>query len=175
MLLIANKSRAIVAFVESTIGPIERLVSCTGGAKPSTIDGYKAALVEQMLSRNLTGIANCLEFVLPRMLQRERGHIVAIGSLAAARGTPGLAEFSAAKAALSRQLEGLRADLVPRGIDVTILWPGFVAKQGKKRRSMEVPFEVAAARMVNAIERRRKGDSFPLSLCSSSLFSDVFQ
>ncbi len=157
-------SRA-VALVESTDGPIERLVSCVGGGKRTTIDRFRAAEVEQMLSLNVIGTANCLEAVLPRMLQRQRGHIVAISSLAAARGLPGAAEYSAAKAALSTLLEGLRVDLKPRGIDVTILSPGFVRRaESKKRRPMEVPLEVAAARMVKAIERRHKSYSFPLWL-----------
>jgi short-subunit dehydrogenase len=157
-------SRA-VASVESTDGPIERLVSCAGGGKRTTIDGFQAAQVEQMLSLNVMGIANCLEAVLPTMLHRQRGHIVAISSLAAARGLPGAAEYSAAKAALSTLLEGLRVDLKPRGIDVTILSPGFVRKaENKKRRPMEVPLDVAAARMVKAIGRRRRSYSFPLWL-----------
>jgi len=154
-------SRA-VALVESTDGPIERLVSCVGGGKRTMIDGFRAAQVEQMLSLNVMGTANCLEAVLPRMLDRQRGHIVAISSLGAARGLPSAAEFSAAKAALSTLLEGLRVDLKPRGIDVTILSPGFVrSDENRKRRPMEVPLVVAAARMVKAIERRRKSYSFP--------------
>lgn len=151
--------------VEMTEGPIERLVCCTGGGKRTTVDGFQAALLQQMLTLNLMGTANCLEALLPRMLQRGRGHIVAISSLAAARGLPGGIEHSAAKAALSTLLEGLRVDLKPRGIDVTILSPGFVrGDEGKKRRPLEVPLEVAAARMVNAIDRRYKSHSFPLRL-----------
>jgi short-subunit dehydrogenase len=154
-------SRA-VALVESTDGPIERLVSCVGGGKRSTIDDFRAAQVEQMLSLNVMATANCLEAILPRMLQRKRGHIVAISSLAAARGLTGAAEYSAAKAALSTLLEGLRIDLKPRGIDVTTLSPGFVrSDENRKRRFMEVPLDAAVARMVKAIERRHRSYSFP--------------
>jgi short-subunit dehydrogenase len=174
-------SRA-VALVESTDGPIERLVSCVGGGWRTTIDGFRASEVEQMLSLNVMGTANCLEAVLPRMLQRQRGHIVAVSSLAAARGLPGAAEYSAAKAALSTLLEGLRIDLKPRGIDVTTLSPGFVrCDESRKRRLMEVPIDVAAARMVKSIERRRRSYSFPQRLafflavlrCLPPAFSDA--
>jgi len=154
-----------VALVESTHGPIERLVSCVGGGNRTTIDGFRASEVGQMLSLNVMGTANCLEAVLPRMLHRRRGHIVAVSSLAAARGLPGGAAYSAAKAALSTLLEGLRIDLKLRGIDVTILSPGFVrGDESKKRRLMEVPLEAAAARMVKAIEWRRRSYSFPRRL-----------
>ena len=160
-------SRA-VASVESTDGPIERLVSCVGGGNRTTIDGFQAAHVERMLSLNVMGTANCLEAVLPGMLQRQRGHIVAISSLAAARGLPGAAEYSAAKAALSTLFEGLRIDLKPRGIDVTVLSPGLVrGSMKKKRRPLKVPLDVATAHMVKAIERRRKSYSFPKWLALS--------
>lgn len=154
-------SRA-VALVESTDGAIERLVSCVGGGKRTTIDDFRAAEIEQMLSLNVMATANCLEAILPRMLQRKRGHIVAISSLAAARGLPGAAEYSAAKAALSTLLEGLRIDLKPRGIDVTTLSPGFIrGDESKKRRFVGVPLDAAAARMTKAIVRRRRTYSFP--------------
>jgi short-subunit dehydrogenase len=152
-----------VAEVESADGPIERLVACTGAGKRTTVAGFRAAMVEQMLSINVMGTANCLEAVLPRMLDRRRGHVVAISSLAAARGLPGAAEHSAAKAALSMLLEGLRIDLKRHGIDLTVLSPGFVrGDESKKRRPMEVPIDVAAERMVKAIERRYRSDAFPL-------------
>ncbi len=157
-------SRA-VAEVESMDGPIDRLVSCTGGGKRTTVAGFQAAQLDQMLSLNVMGAANCLEAVLPRMLQRRRGHIVAISSLAAARGLPGGAEHSAAKAALSTLLEGLRVDLKRHGVDLTVLSPGFVrGDERKQRRPLEVPLDVAATRMVKAIKRRYRSDAFPLRL-----------
>jgi len=154
-------SRA-VALVESTDGPIERLVSCVGGGERTTIDGFRAAQVERMLSLNVMGTANCLEAVLPGMLRRQRGHIVAISSLAATRGLPDAPEYSAAKAALSTLFEGLRIDLKSRGIDVTVVSPGFLrGSMKKKRRPLKVPLDVAAARIVKAIEQRRRTYSFP--------------
>ncbi len=154
-----------VAALEAEDVPIERLVACTGGGKRTTADGFRAAQVEQMLALNVMGTANCLEAVLPGMLGRGRGHIVAISSLAAARGLPGGAEHSAAKAALSTLLEGLRVGLKRRGIDLTVLSPGFVrGDESKKRRPLEMPIDMAAARMVKAIERRRRSYAFPLRL-----------
>ena len=73
--------------------------------------------------------------------------------------------IAAAKGALSTLLEGLRIDLTRHGIDLTVLSPGFVrSNDSKKRRPMEVPLDMAAARMVKAIERRYRSDAFPLRL-----------
>ena len=95
----------------------------------------------------MVGVANCIEAVLPGMLARGRGHIVVTSSLAAWRGLPGAAAYCAAKAALTAMTESLRIDLAPRGIDVTVLAPGFVrTKPGKGRKPFQVGLEQATAR-----------------------------
>lgn len=153
----------IIDDVEALDGPIGRLVACTGGGRRTTLADFRAAQLQEMLTLNVMGTANCLEAVLPRMLERRSGHIVAISSLAAARGLPNSAEHSAAKAALSTLLEGQRVELKRHGIDLTVLSPGFVqSDESKKRRPLEVPLDIAAERMVKAIRRRSRSDAFPL-------------
>jgi short-subunit dehydrogenase len=101
------------------------------------------------------------------MLQRGSGHIVAVSSLAAYRGLPGAAAYSAAKAALSNMLESLRIDLRPRGIAVTLLCPGFVRTRPsvkKKRKPFQLEVEEATRRMYGAIIARKRYYAFPLPL-----------
>ena len=113
----------------------------------------------------MVGTANCIEAVLPGMLARGHGHIVVTSSLAAWRGLPGAAAYSAAKAALTAMMESLRIDLAPHGIDVTVLAPGFVrTKPEKRRKPFQVDLEAATARMARAIRARRKSYAFPLPL-----------
>ncbi len=146
-------------------GPIDRLVANAGGGERMSVDDFKADGVAQMLAVNVTGTANCIEAVLPAMLARGQGHIVIMGSLAAWRGIPGAAGYSAAKAALGVLAEGLRVDLRPRGIDVTLLLPGFVAtRERKRRRPFEVPLGAATERMISAILARRRVCAFPFPL-----------
>jgi NAD(P)-dependent dehydrogenase (short-subunit alcohol dehydrogenase family) len=103
--------------------------------------------------------------VLPGMLARGRGHIGVTSSLAAWRGLPGAAGYSAAKAAVTAMMESLRIDLAPHGIDVTVLSPGFVGTRPEKRRKpFQVDLEAATARMARAIKARRKAYAFPLPL-----------
>jgi NAD(P)-dependent dehydrogenase (short-subunit alcohol dehydrogenase family) len=99
------------------------------------------------------------------MLARGHGHIVVTSSLAAWRGLPGAAAYSAAKAALTAMMESLRIDLAPHGIDVTVISPGFVrTKPGKKGKPFQVGLEQAATRMARAIRARRRSYAFPLPL-----------
>ncbi|HET8702064.1 MAG TPA: SDR family NAD(P)-dependent oxidoreductase [Nitrococcus sp.] len=154
-----------VRTTESTLGPITRLVANAGGGEPTSIDAFAAAHIERVLILNVIGTANCIEAILPGMLARRAGHIVAMGSLAAYRGLPGAAGYSAAKAALTNMMESLRLDLRPRGIQVTLLLPGFIrTKPKRKSRPFELELEAATARMHRAILVRKSVYAFPWPL-----------
>jgi short-subunit dehydrogenase len=156
---------AAVQAAEAHFGPIERLIANAGGGKSTDVESFASAEIEEILRLNVVGVANCIEAVLPGMLARRRGHIVVTSSLAAWRGLPGAAGYSAAKAALTAMMESLRIDLVPYGVDVTVLSPGFVRTQPNKRRKpFQVDLEQATLRMARAIRARRKSYAFPLPL-----------
>ena len=157
-----------VAEAEATLGPIDRLVANAGGGDRTFVDDFSAAHVERVIGLNVIGAAHCIEAVLPGMLARGRGHLVAVSSLAAYRGLPTAGAYSAAKAALSNLMESLRVDLRPRGVDVTLLLPGFVrleaAKGRKKSKPLQMDLEDATARMHAAIVARRPRYAFPAPL-----------
>ena len=75
---------------------------------------------------NYLGVIYTLDAVLPGMLERRSGRIVALVSMTAVRGVPFEAAYGASKAALTTFLESLRPALRPRGILVTLAYPGFV-------------------------------------------------
>lgn len=154
-----------VRTVESALGPITRLVANVGGGEPTRVDAFAAAHIERILTLNVMSTAICIEAVLPGMLARRAGHIVAMGSLAGYRGLPGAAGYSAAKAALANMMESLRMDLRPRGIQVTLLSPGFVrTKPKRKNRPFELELEAATARMHRAILVQKPIYAFPWPL-----------
>ena len=89
---------------------------------------------------NLFGVAETIAAVLPGMIQRQRGHIVGVASMAGYRGFPWMISYSASKASLIAYLEALRPGLAKRGISVTTVCPGFV------RTAMRAPASRIAAR-----------------------------
>lgn len=160
---------AAVVRVEDIFGPVERLVANAGGGEPTDSVHFDATHLANMVALNLTGTAYCIEAVLPGMLRRKNGHLVAVSSLAAYRGLPGAGAYSASKAALTNLMESLRVDLKPHGVDVTLLLPGFVrTKTGPAKRKRNKPFrlelEDATSRMEKAIRSRRPRYAFPLVL-----------
>jgi short-subunit dehydrogenase len=107
-----------------------------------------------LIETNVTGTVALLSAVLPRMLERDRGHLVGISSLAAYRGMAGRSAYSGSKAFVSNFMEGLRADLRDTGLRVTCLYPGHLRNHHAVQGRSE-PFTLdekdAAARMGRAI------------------------
>jgi NADP-dependent 3-hydroxy acid dehydrogenase YdfG len=122
----SDSLRSAADDLRSAFGPIDILIANAGVA--ATIDGaeLKGSAVAEVVNVNLVGAANSVEAVLPGMLERAAGQLVAISSLAAYRGLPKSAAYCASKAGVSAFFESLRLDLQPRGIDVTIIHPGFI-------------------------------------------------
>jgi NADP-dependent 3-hydroxy acid dehydrogenase YdfG len=161
---------AAVAEVERELGAVDCLVANAGGGEPTFADAFRAEQVEATLALNVVGVASCIEAVLPGMLARGRGQIVAMGSLAGSRGLPTGAAYSAAKAAVRNLMESLRVDLRGRGVDVTLIEPGPVRlKPGsKKSRLFSVDVEDATARMLRAIRRRDPYCAFPPAVVAAA-------
>jgi uncharacterized protein len=94
---------------------------------------------------------------------RGSGHIVFISSLSGKSGQSGSAVYSATKFGLRGFAQGLRADLKPRGVGVSCIFPGFIRDAGMFHESeaklpkgvgTSTPEEVAAG-VVTAIERNK--------------------
>ena len=104
------------------------------------------------------------------MIERGRGHLAVISSLAAYRGLPKSAAYCSSKAAISSLFESLRLDLQPQGIDVTIIHPGFIKTPLTAGRQAKLPFllevDDAAHKMIGAIEKRKKSYAFPWQLAT---------
>ncbi len=148
-----------------SLGPIDLLVANAGIGTPTLLDPVNVADVERMFQINVLGVVYAIAAVLPEMLQRGRGHLAAVSSLAAYKGLPGESGYCSTKSALNTYMEGLRIQLRGRGIAVTTLCPGFVRTPMTDVMHNPMPWlmeaDEAARRMVRALRRRRKVYNFP--------------
>ncbi len=159
---------AITALAEK-LGPVDVLVACAGITGATLVDDLAVEETEAILEVNLLGVANAIDAVLPGMLARRRGHLVALASLAGCRGVPFSAGYSASKAGLINYLEGLRPALRRRGVAVTTVLPGFVRTPLLQNARVQAPVtpmepEEAARHVLRAIHRRSRVCAFPLGL-----------
>lgn len=79
---------------------------------------------DQMLDTNCKGLVYCTRAVLPGMVERGRGHVINIGSIAGTYPYPGGNVYGATKAFVRQFGLNLRSDLHGTGVRVTTVEPG---------------------------------------------------
>lgn len=165
----AEQIKESVARMEELWGRVDVLIANAGIASVTPSGELSASNVSDLITINVIGATNSVAAVLPGMIERGSGHLVAISSLASFRGLPKSAAYSASKAALSTFFESLRVDLREKGVSVTTIHPGFIRTpltEGRKRLPFLVEADDAARKMVRAIERGKKTYAFPWQLAS---------
>ena len=162
--------RAAAERLQSKFGKIDVLIANAGIGGNNDAAELDAAKLANVINVNVLGASNSVAAVIPDMVKRGSGHLVVISSLAAYRGLPKSAAYCASKAAVSAMFESLRLDLKPRGIDVTIIHPGFIKTPLTAGRQAKLPWlqelEPAVKKMLSAIERRKKSYAFPWQLAT---------
>ncbi len=163
----AELERAVARVLELW-GRIDVLVANAGMSTTTAATSLRAGEAGDVISVNVIGVVNSVAAVLPGMLERGSGHLVAISSLASYRGMPKSGAYSASKAAVSTFFESLRVDLRKSGLTVTTIHPGFIRTPMTAGRKVKLPFlmevEPAARLIVRAIERRARTFAFPWQL-----------
>lgn len=153
-------------------GGLDLVIANAGLGSETNGRKLKWETVEQVIQTNVLGASATISAVLPKMVERQRGHIVGVSSLAAYRGLPKSAAYSASKAYLMVFLEGLRVDLKPVGIKVTSINPGFVKSEMTEKNRFKMPFiletEDAVSRIAQAIERGDSEFGFPAPMVALS-------
>ena len=142
-------------------GPVDVLVNNAGigwaGPTAETAD------VERLVAVNLVAPILLARALLPGMLERGRGHVVNVASIAGFVGPREEAVYAATKGGLIAFSESLRYELRGTGVGVTLVAPGVIATEFFERRGAPyarrwprpIPPERVAEAIADAIERGR--------------------
>lgn len=152
-------------------GKIDFLIANAGiGGNDDKTRSYDPESVKKVIDINLLGAVNAVHAVVPGMIERRSGQLVAISSLAGFRGLPKSAAYSASKAGMTAFFESVRLDVADKGIGVTIIQPGFIKTPLTSGRANKMPFlmelDDAIPHFLKAIEKRKKFAAFPWQLAT---------
>ncbi len=120
--------------------------------------------VKAILETNLVGAAAAIAGVVPGMIGRGDGRVVAVASVAGFRGLPRFSAYSASKAGLITLCESLRIDLHGTGVSVTTVCPGYVQTDlltPGKSHPFVVSVDDAVATILRAADARDGLCTFP--------------
>jgi len=113
--------------VSSATAGIDYLFHVAGGSQHAAAEDTADEVDRDMFELNVLSAIGLTKAILPSMLSRREGTVVAVGSMAVKCPAPGQATYSATKAALASFCHSLRGEVADRGVRVTVAHPGPIA------------------------------------------------
>ena len=163
-------------------GAVDVLVANAALPASGRLEDFDADEIDRSIDVNLRAPIQLARALLPGMLERGRGHVVLVSSLSGKVASPRSGLYSATKFGLRGFAAGLREDVEPLGIGVTVVFPGFVSEAGFFAESgvklprwvgTRTPEQVAEA-VVRGVERERaEVDVAPLGLRLGTRISEL--
>lgn len=182
----------LIERVEADGGPVDVLVNNAGVDKAGFIYEIAAADVEQLYRINLVAPVELCRQMVPRMIERGRGHIVNVSSMAGVGTYPGLSIYASSKAGLNHFTACLRADLKGKPVDTTLVEVAFVmstdmadnvkANPGVRKAAdrfytlhtlADVPLQKLTEDLVEAVRDNRRHVRLPLRLAPLSMLGEA--
>lgn len=121
-----NEVEEMTEKTQSDLGTITVLVNNAGISTQRDFRSIDENQWKTMLSTHLDGAFNCTQCVIPRMIERQYGKIINIGSMWGIVGGSCEVHYSTAKAGLIGFTKALAKELAPSGITVNCVCPGVI-------------------------------------------------
>jgi short-subunit dehydrogenase len=125
--------------ITDALGAIAVLVNNAGHGSWTAVVDTEAAEFRRAIDVNYLGVVATTSLVLPEMLERRRGHIINISSIAGRIGAPFEAAYSASKFAVVGFSEALAIEVAGTGVDVSMIHPGPVETEFAAQRARPAP------------------------------------
>ena len=180
---IAERAQAegAMATLQKELGPADILVNNAGIGAYGPVVETEVETIEKMMRVNYFGTVYATKAVLPGMIERGKGHIVMLASIAGRIGAPLEAGYSASKFAMVGFGEALAFEIKRKGIGLSIIDPGPVETHFAEARG--VPFaantpkpvqpDAVAALVMRAVERNRMERFIPSWLGPAFVFKTL--
>ena len=133
-LTVAEDVEALVRTAEREVGRVDVLVNNAGGDPQREFDDMTWAENDAIFQLNLIAPMRLTHLLLPGMLERGRGHIVNISSIAGRVGFPYTEAYAAAKDGLMGFTRVLRNDYRSRGVSASVVVLGAIRDAGQGQR-----------------------------------------
>ena len=121
------------------VGDIDGVVYLAGVYWPFGAKEWDADQANAMADINFTGLMRVMGQVVPKMVEKDKGHIVITSSLTGFRGLPGSIAYTASKAGAMSLAESMYADLRRTGVKVQLVNPGFIKTRLTAKNDFKMP------------------------------------
>jgi hypothetical protein len=149
----------------TALGALDIMIANAGVGSTGPVGHGHAQADRAVIETNLLGAMATIDTAVALFLRQGRGQIVAISSVAAFRGLPGSASYSASKAGIAAYADAVRAELHGTPIKVTTLYPGYIdtpLNQRMPNRPFLISLDKGAATIADKIERGVNSSTIPV-------------
>lgn len=147
-------------------GGVDVAIACAGvsiGVKTQFKEDLE--VFDQVFETNVLSMASTFHAFEAPMMERKRGTLVGIASVAGIRGLPGSEAYCASKSAVITYCESLRVEMKKHGVDVVTISPGFVKTPLTAKNPYKMPFlltpEEFAKEAIKAIFEKKSYVTIP--------------
>lgn len=133
---VADKASTVAAFdaAEAAFGPVDSVIANAGMGSETPFLEHSVDEFDQLMAVNLRGVFLTVQEGAKRMMaagsrERQHGRIVIISSITAETVEPGLAIYSASKAAVLQMGKVLAREWARQGINVNSVLPGYIVTE----------------------------------------------
>ncbi len=111
-------------------GEVDVLVANAALPGSGRLNSFSTEEIDRALTVNLRAPMLLAHGLVDQLVARGSGHLVFMSSLSGRAGAPGSSVYSATKFGLRGFALALREDLVPKGVGVSVILPGFISEAG---------------------------------------------
>jgi len=152
-----DERRRLASWAADALGPIDILVNNAGVEFGGPFLDTSPEQLELTVAVNLLAVMDLTRLLLPGMLDRRRGHVVSMASLAGKIPPPQLASYGVTKHGVVGFTGALRAELADEPVGFSAICPGFVGRVGMFGR-LE-PYVEGGSVPMGTIPPERVGDA----------------
>ncbi len=119
-------ARVAIAALERDVAPIDILVNNAGIQRRAPFESFPEETWREIMAANLDSVFHVTQAVGALMLERKRGRIINICSVASELGRRTIVPYAATKGALRQITRGLCAEWAARNIQINAIAPGYI-------------------------------------------------
>lgn len=149
-------------------GALDVLVCNAGITRDTLLGASEHADFTAVLDTNLYGVVHCCREASKRMMQRRRGAILNVSSVAGQRPGRGQSNYAASKGAVEAFTKALAVELAPRGIRVNAIAPGIIETAMTAELREVAPDELLARVVMKRLGKPEEVAKVAAFMCSDS-------
>ncbi len=145
---------------QDTFGQVDVLINNAGVGQSHAAYAATDEQIQLIMGTNFVAPLQLARYIVPGMIERKRGHIINVGSVASHLAVPTSSLYAASKFALKAWNDALRRELRNTHVHVSLVCPGFIRTPMTEGIKVPMPGPEAVATVISRLLRHPRREVF---------------